>query len=462
MMWLWIVGALAQPYGWRIDGTGHRDAHPPRDLASVVWKTELPGGSNASPVVVQGKVCFAIEPASVGCADAATGELTWTATNHVWDALPKAQADPIREQVEQAEALEADLKSLKARYGQLRREVRKPGASDALAELEEVTAQMGALRTRIDAAAPYRTVDVDPDIGWTSASLLTDGTHLFVKVSNGVLSCFTPDGERVWSRWLGAPQRDLRGYLGLPTASPIWVDGTLVVGHNTLLGLDPATGKQRWSGGTYLDFGTPGAAQIDGLWVVLTPDGRALRASDGRELATGLADIWYTGPIVHDDVAYWVGTKAGSEEGFQGRATAVRLEREGDDLKVTPLWSVDLDTRDRFYATPVWWQGRLVTVTRGGELYEIDAKTGAIRQRTSIAPSRTDEVWASPLVLSDRLYVQVSGGSVLWFDQPGTWEPSAQARLERSLATPVFDGGNVWHRGRRHLIHIAGGAPAGE
>src|SRR5690606_33034747 len=102
--------------GWRGDGTGHFPHAPPPvgwSPDKVMWRTELPGWSNAAPVVVAGRVCAAIEPTTAFCADAATGRLLWKASNEVLDALPADQRAALQPKLLQADALDEELRQIK-------------------------------------------------------------------------------------------------------------------------------------------------------------------------------------------------------------------------------------------------------------------------------------------------------------------------------------------------------------
>ncbi|MCB9681670.1 MAG: PQQ-binding-like beta-propeller repeat protein [Alphaproteobacteria bacterium] len=465
--WPTVVGALfatlttlaAPAYagtvtGWRHDGTGHYDdATPPATWSAdtATWSTALPGWSNATPVVVGGLVCGTSEPSTLFCADAATGTLRWQATNDVVDTLPPGEAATVRAQLAAATAAEAELSTLQREYSRLRREVR--AGADVLPQLEKLATRMGELRTTVDAVAAYRTVEGDLVIGWSSPTPVTDGTAIWAFFANGVVSKYALDGTRVWTRWLGRHTVELRGYLGQPTASPRLAGGVLVVGYNELYGLDPATGATRWTAGRFADYGTPAVADVGGLVVVLTGDGRAVRARDGVVLQEGMGDLWYTGPIVSGDRAWWAGTTSDESTGatWPTRAIAWKLARNGDTIAATRLYDVQLSSRQRHYATATLWDGRLVTISKEGSLTMLDAATGAQLVATSVQPPVPSEAWASPTVVGGRLQIMFDQGHVLTYEGAGL-KLVATSRMERGLASPVYVGSSVYVRGREHLF----------
>jgi len=78
--------------GWRGDGTGrYPRARPPVTWSSetnVVWKTELPQWSNASPILVRKRLLVCAEPATLLCVSAGTGEILWQRSATYADLTP--------------------------------------------------------------------------------------------------------------------------------------------------------------------------------------------------------------------------------------------------------------------------------------------------------------------------------------------------------------------------------------
>ncbi|MCB9664626.1 MAG: PQQ-binding-like beta-propeller repeat protein [Alphaproteobacteria bacterium] len=459
-MILALLAALAlaaSPVGWRGDGSGRfPDATPPAQwsrTAGLLWQTDLASWSNAAPIATGGLVCTLTEPSTVTCMDAGTGAVRWQGTNEVVDTLPEAQAAGLRGKLGRAEALEEEHRELQRSYSEARRAAR--GGGDVVAELERIAARMTELRSVLNELAPYRTAQADRVIGWSSPTPVTDGTHLWAVFSTGVVSCWTLDGKKVWSRWLGASKGALKGYDGVPTASPRLVAGTLVVGFDTLRGLDPATGLDRWTAGPYADFGTPEVTVLDGRPLVLTPDGRVLDARDGRVLLEGLGDLWYSGPVVQGDRAYWGGTTSdeGRPPAWPTAVKAWRLRTQGDGLAADPLWTVQLPVRHRFYSTPLADGDRLVLVSRERHLVVLDTADGSLVGQRELEVDVPAEVWASPQRVGPDWMVMTDQGHVLRLDR-ATLATKTVSRLERGLGNPLFVGGRVYVRGREHLFAV--------
>jgi len=84
--------------GWRGDGTGADDSDAPlawhyKKGHNVRWQTELPYWSNATPALAGDRLFVAIEPDTLICLHADTGEQLWERRVSIIDTLPAAQRD---------------------------------------------------------------------------------------------------------------------------------------------------------------------------------------------------------------------------------------------------------------------------------------------------------------------------------------------------------------------------------
>ena len=451
--------SAADGAGWRGDGHGTFPAAAlPAAVPRVVWRVPLAAWGNGSPVVAAGKVCVTSEPTTLACYDAATGAKLWQAANDVADAVAASDAHEIRRRVAEADKLEVELATVKSSYSQLRRAAAAGGADGAAAaaQLTTLIARMGTLKATVEAAAPYRTPPADPNIGWSAPTPVTDGKRIWAFFANGVVSCFDLSGQRLWSRWLGPHAVEMRAYPGRATASPSMVGGVLVVAYNMLYGLDATTGNTRWTAGKYADYGSPATGSVEGLGVVVTPDGRLLRASDGALLQGSLGDLWYAGPLLEGDRAYLAGNVPTQSGESKSAATAWSLKRSGDSVVATKLWTVDLQTTQRIYTSPTVWQGRLVIVGKDGGLWSLDAQTGAKAATTPLVPPKASEIWPSPQRLGADLVVLFNSGAVQVL-RGATLTRATQWTLPipPSLATPWWDRDAIYVRGATELARVA-------
>jgi outer membrane protein assembly factor BamB len=444
-MW-WLALALAGDVrGWRNDGTNaFPQAAPPSGLGAASWSAALPQWGNASPVLVGGKVCTTHEPTTLLCADAASGRVLWRAKNEVLDALPADLAAMLRPEVEKAVAAEARLAELKRAYSALQRDARRaPDDANLAAQLTATAAEMEQVKAQIDAYVAYRTPADKEIIGYASATPVTDGERIYALFGTGVVAAYTLDGRRLWARWLGPHQIQMRGYHVGTAASPLLIDGVLVVPWDKLLGLDPATGANRWDAGEYRDYGTPGVASPGGAGVLLTPDGRMIRARDGRTVQSGLGNIWYVGPVVSGDDVYYIGSTSDGHTTKRTERTVVRALRLSAD-GATERWTVDLATTQTFYAQPVLYDGTIYAVTQKGEARAISAADGTVHYTVDLGGRLYGEVFASPVVAGGNLVITGATGVMVIGRTGPAWQDVAEGRVATMRATPVFQGDRMY------------------
>jgi outer membrane protein assembly factor BamB len=439
--------ASAAPVGFRGDGTSrYPSADPPLQFSrdqGVLWATKTPDWSNASPVVVGGLVCVTAEPFDLVCYSATNGRKVWQKSTRAADCLEGAEKAAAVRDAEQADRIKPLLAEREKALSKQKRAVRKRG-SDPSAKilLESLSAEVNALRVQLAQYEKYRSPDPIPDLGFSSATPVTDGRLIYAAFGNGTVAAFDLSGNRVWGRWLGNPMQEMRGYSRGQAASPILTDGRLVVAMNKLYGLDPATGATVWTGETYTDYGTPALAKVGGQSVLLTPSGAAVRATDGRTLASTLGTMLYVGPVVSGDMAYFIG---GIGATTPIEATAVQLRASGDSVTGTVKWRARLGN-DRLYSTPLIHDGLLYVIGRLNTLWVLDATTGERIYEHELPLSHGD-VYPSPVVAGDRIYAASKSGMLVVFKPGRTYQELAVNQLEPARASPVFVGKRVYFRG---------------
>jgi outer membrane protein assembly factor BamB len=458
-----ICAALASPAeagvtGWRHDGTMRfPEARPPATWSRdthVRWSAPLPAWGNATPVRLGTQVCVTIEPATLACFDADTGRPTWSATNHVEDTATGAARDALVKQRAQAVTDREALTEVQRSYSQLQRDARR-GDTEATAKLGPLAQRMGALKTSV-AAARHLLLPADTDIiGYATPTPVTDGRLIWVLTGQGVLSAFDTSGKRQWSRWLGPPVEPMRGYQNGHSSSPWLLDGTLIVPYGALRGLDPVTGATRWEVGRWDHYGTPAYGTVDGVGIVFTPGGEAVRARDGRVLNDKLGALYYLGPTVHDGVLYQVGNTGNTERGDKTViARALRLRLTGDQLAADELWRVDLQANDRFYNAPLVHGEVLYTVSAALELFALSTRTGEVLSRRSLrALAPLGEAYPAPAIVGGQLHLTTFTGDtvVLSLADPRQPAPIGVQHLEELRATPLYAGDRIYVRGATRL-----------
>lgn len=398
----WIgpgTGALAAMYGWRRDGTGIiGDAAPPIGwsvCSNVLWQAEV-GGGYSSPIVAGGSVFVVSEPDTVLCLDVQDGRLRWKTSVNASDLPPE-------------------------------------------------------LRDKVHDIYPEGTS------GNTAATPVTDGRSLFTVFGNGIVACLDPaTGHRKWVRWIDTEPRSTEGR----SASPLLCDGRLIVHLTELFALDPETGATLWRQPSAEDaYGSPVAAQVGDMHLIVTPAGCVVRASDGKILAEGIGSCLYATPVVSNGRLFFPGTLCVGVE--------LSANAGNEALDVREVWTDHLE--GEVYSSPVVWEGRLYVCTTDARLYvfdfaqkkrfhrplELDPLPRADASGPPASPDPERAVWSSLTLAGRLLYVSRNDGKT------AVLEPGPEPRTIRvntlptgSGSTPAFAGTRLFIRGGDQLYCV--------
>ena len=376
------VAAFANSSGWRSDGSGrYPHADPPLSWSSgqnVAWKTSMPSWSNASPVL----------------------------TRRGAEATIFVCSEPDK------------ILAVDARDGRIR-----------------WTRSVGDVATG-------EGVETHQFTGYTSATPVSNGNHVFTVFGSGVVAAHGADGKRLWARVVQQPQHGW-GH----SASPTLGGGLLIVHIQDLIALDPAHGNEVWRAASEVRFGSPIVVDIGGTDVAITPAGDAFRAVDGKQVAAGLGSLQYATPVVDGDVLYFI----------EKKATAVRLP---DDLAAgfasVQLWQSNVEG-SRHYASPVIHGDLIYAVSREERLSILDARTGLVlHERALDLGSGSNSAYASVTLAGSRLFVSASNGSTVVLESGRTYRELARNKVEEFRTTPVFDGDRMYLRAAEYLYCIGG------
>ncbi len=279
--------------------------------------------------------------------------------------------------------------------------------------------------------------------GFTTPTPVTDGNRVYVIFGTGIVASYDFEGQRQWIRYLAEPQTLEYGR----SSSPVLVAGKLVVMIGHLTALDTATGKTAWEVADVAEtYGTPGVTKLGNTPVVITPNGAVVRASDGKVLAKEIGSVQHASPVVQDGVVFFA----------DAHSSAVKLTLKPDGkVETRELWQADLD--GEFFASPVWHDGLLYTVSNGGVLQALDAVTGkTIYQQTLEIPS--GNFYGSLALAGGKLFVSNDKGSTLVVTPGKEFKSIRQNSLDDGAAsTPMFDGRTLFLRAGDLLYAI--GAP---
>jgi outer membrane protein assembly factor BamB len=383
------------PVGWRNDGTGRFPAAtPPSEWSkekNILWKIALPGASYGAPIVVGEHLFVVSDPAELLCVRRSDGKVLWRKAN-------------------------SDVKAPAPERGGGR--FGDPGRGGR--------GGRGGMGGRGGGA------------GNTAATPVSDGKHVAAVFGNGVVVLYDSDGKRLWGKFVEAPR------LGFGhAASPVLLDGKLIVHLKDLVALEAATGKELWRVALPASHASPVPARLGTEAVVISPAGAIVRGSDGKVLVKGKFRTTQSSPVLAGDVLI-----ASSREGME----ALRLSHSGGEVTLTSLWKRDGSGERHHLPSPLVHDGLLYGATTSGFLEVVDVKSGqrVYRQRLGVG-----QVYSSVTLAGEWLYVLDLRGKAVVFKPGRSFERVALNDLEGTGACPVFAGDHLYLRGRQNLYCVS-------
>jgi outer membrane protein assembly factor BamB len=424
--------------GWRTDGTGrYPDASPPvtwSDSDNVVWSCPLPSRGNATPVFVGGRLFVTAEPFKLICVNASDGKIAWQADNGLLDTVQGDEGDRLRAKLADADDRFRELRDLQNRRNRLERSLRRnPDNAETKQQADDLQTQIDAIETELAPIRDYRPPVTHDTNGYASPTPTSDGKRVFAHFGNGVAAAYDFDGTRLWIRMVQQPEHQW-GH----SSSPVLAGNTLVVLVRDLFGLDPDTGEVKWRTRSRHRWGSPIATQIGDTHVIITPNGEVVRADDGHTLATGLGQLEYAAPVVHDGVVYFI----------ENNSRAVRLpQTAAEPFEVERLWSARVEG-DRHYASPVIHDGLIYTISRGENLTVLDAATGdkLYERPMRLGGSMPNSAYPSITLAGNLLYVSSESGATAVMRPGREYDEVARNKTTGFRGSPVFVGDRLYLR----------------
>jgi len=296
------------------------------------------------------------------------------------------------------------------------------------------------------------------DHGFSSASPVTDGRHIWAYFGSRGLYCYDLAGNLKWEKDLG--DMETRNGFGEGT-SPALDGDTLVItwdheGDDFIVALNKHTGDELWRQprNEPTSWATPLIVQHDGKRQVVTGATERIRSYD---LTTG-QQIWETeglttnvvpSPVTSEGVVYLTSGYRGS------KLVAVRLGDTGDVTGTKAiLWSHNKGTP--YVPSPLLYGNRLYFyASNNGILSCFDVKAGKPlfeMQRIGALGG----VYASPVGAAGRVYLVGRDGASVVIKNADSYEVLATNTLdERFDASPAVVGNELFLRGHQYLYCIA-------
>jgi outer membrane protein assembly factor BamB len=297
-----------------------------------------------------------------------------------------------------------------------------------------------------------------PDHGFSSASPLTDGQHVFAYFGSRGLHAFDMQGNLKWSKDLGRMQT--RNGFG-EGSSPALHENVLVVnwdheGEDFVAAFDKATGRELWRNkrDEPTSWSTPLILEHGGKAQAIVSATQRIRSYD---LQTG-QQIWECGGMTVNAIPTPVADKEKVYimSGFRGnKVLAIKLGRTGDLTGTDAIaWSHDKSTP--YVPSPLLYQDKLWFFSDRVNIVScFDTQTGKPHYEAQRVEG-LQGVYASPVAARDRVYLVGRNGVTAVVKASDRYEVLATNKLdERFDASPALVGNEMYLRGHEHLYCLA-------
>lgn len=297
-----------------------------------------------------------------------------------------------------------------------------------------------------------------PDHGFSSASPVTDGTHVFACFGSRGLYCFDMKGNLQWEKDLGDMQTKNSFGEG---SSPALHGNTITIlwdheGDDFIVALDKNTGKELWrqTRDESTTWSTPLIVEHDGKKQVVVSATEKIRSYDleaGKLLweCAGMTANSIPSPVSGHGMLY-------AMSGFRGSAAlAIRLGRTGDLAGTDAIaWSHNRSTP--YVPSPLLYDDLLYFFGGNNAMLSCyDAKSG----RAHIDAERLTGmlgVYASPVGAGGRVYLTGRDGNAIVIRKSEKLEVLATNNLDDKFdASPAIVGRELFLRGHQYLYCIA-------
>lgn len=431
-----FISQTAFSAGWRADGKG---SFPDSKLITswapdknVIWKKELPQWSNASPVIDGDKLFVCADPGTILCLNKNDGSIIWQAEHTFESFLPKEDQAKAKELVPKVQGLQGEVKKLSRQLRGLKKIKDEAERKEKEATIRK---EMDAAKKQLAEAAKYSPPKTHAVTGYSTPTPACDGKNVFVVFGNGIAACHSIDGKKKWAKQIGRPTHGWGD-----STSPVLVGNKAIIQITDVLAIDIETGKELWTVPAKQVFGSLVHTKINDRDLIVTAEGKVIDAADGKVLADKLHKLAYAAPIVIGDTAYFI------ENG--GKAFKLTV---GETVEAKELWKTE-PKKDRYYASPVYHDGLIYTVTRGGDFSVINADDGKVVHAEKLAPKGT--YYPSIVYAGGYIIVSSDNGEAVIMKPGNKPEKVTSNKLEGYRSTPIFEGSRMYVRGLKNLYCI--------
>jgi outer membrane protein assembly factor BamB len=303
---------------------------------------------------------------------------------------------------------------------------------------------------------------------FASSTPATDGRRVFAIFANGDLAAFNYGGELLWSKSLGIPQSSYGHAASLLVYKDLLLvpfdQGTVKAGLSKLLALEAATGNPVWqkSRPVSASWTTPIVihhADRDQIITASNPWVIAYDPKDGSELWRA-GDFGGGGDVAPSPV--FAGGVLLAAANDHSPMLAIRPDGKGDVSRTHVLWKGEDNIPD--LCSPVATDACVYLLDPNGMLTAYDTHAGEKLWEKDLgdfmkAPGDSSGKFlakSSPSLVGKLLYVigEDGKGLVLEPGKDGCKKVAATDLGEQCAASPAFQSGRIYLRGKKHLFCI--------
>jgi len=311
---------------------------------------------------------------------------------------------------------------------------------------------------------PYQGMGL-PEHGYATNSPVTDGKNVYTFLGKSGVFAFDLTGNELWKVSVGTES----GNRGWGTAASLTLYKDILIANaseesQTIFGINKNTGEVIWKApGAILElaYGTPIISRVDDqradLVIAVPSEVWGLNPETGKL-------VWYVEIKLTGNVSPSVipdGDKIYVFGGYRSSGSlAIQLGGKGDVTKSNTLWT---SQNSSYVATPVLHEGHLYWIDDKGMYFCVSAKTGETveKQRVAGIESRGKPVYASPVAINGKLYLQTRNSGLFVLNGTPKMEILKQNRFASDdsvfNATPAVSNGQLFLRSYTHLYCVMSG-----
>jgi outer membrane protein assembly factor BamB len=441
------------PIGFRSDGTGrYPEAQPPLSWSTeknVVWKIKLTQ-SNAIPVILGDKLFTCAEPCVLLCVNKNDGTILWQHESFFKEVeVTDKEKALIEVEGKQDAVLARQQSSLEKEANSIRKMIKddilpKDEGDKKIKSLQKQIDEVRAKRKELVTLNRYKEPGKNaggyhPTGGYSSATPVTDGKHVYVIYGNGLAAAYDLEGKRLWLKLI---EHSTAAYGH--GASPVLVNDKLLVHFADLVALNTKDGSEVWRTKISPNHGTSMHTRVGDVDVIVHPTGHVVRVADGVVLGKNLGSCGPNSPLIQDGKAFFT---AGQARGFRFPAS---LEAP---VKWEPLWKgkgTSIKGGGYWFPSPILHDGLLYALSASGNFTVVDAETGQ-RVYDEKLELKGGECYPSITLAGKYLFASSDNGHTLVLEPGREFKEVAHNTLETFRSSLVFEGKRMYVRSVKHL-----------